>query len=156
MEEQNKDFLTPTERASLNSEGDNNARIIENNLSGSGDRPTIITVLCGYFFIAWSLSIINLIGLTASLPEGATFSFNLTGFSLKGIFALVLSFSYIVSVFGYWLMKKWSVYLYAVLVILSVIITLVTLKTITFFFFSSLVLPAIMVWMGFKYLDRMS
>lgn len=155
MDEQKEDFLTPEERASLGPNETDNADITKNNISEFASRPTIITVLCGYFFISWILSILNTVGILTSLPGNATFSFNLTGFSVQGWISMIFSLLYVVSIFGYWLMKKWSVYLYAILVVLLIIFGLFTIKTVNFFFFTSLILPAVVIWTGFKNLDRM-
>ena len=156
MEEQNNDFLTPEERASLTPKEESHAYIVEKNISAPGERPTIITVLCGYFFISWILSVINIIGFYISLPINATVSFNLTGFSVGGVFAMILSSLYVVSVLGLWLMKKLGAYLFLAVIILGLIIASITTKSATFFSFSALLLPGVVIWMGFKHLDRMS
>jgi|GEM_PF-3761141 len=155
MEEQNNDFLTPAERASLNSDEGNRAYVVEKSVSTKTERPTIVTALCGYFFVSWVLSIINTAGIMFTYPD-AKVSFNLSGFSLTGIFAAIFSLLVIVSILGYWFMKKWSVYLYCALVVISIIITLFTFKAVTFFFVSSLLIPAAVVWVGFKNLDKMA
>jgi hypothetical protein len=155
MDEQKEDFLTPDERASLGPKEVDVANITKNDFSGSGVRPTTITVLCGYFFISWILSILNTVGILTLLPGNATFSFNLTGFSVQGWISMIFSLLYVVSIFGYWLMKKWSVYLYAILIVLLIIFGLFTIKTVNFFFFTSLILPAVVIWTGFKHLDIM-
>lgn len=158
MEEQYKNFLNAPEEnnSNFNFKENDDARIVESNVLVPGERPTIITALCGYFFVSWSLNIISTVGRLAALPESAKISFNLTGFPLKGVYALVISLLIVVSVFGYWLMKKWGVYLYTVSIIFSVIFALVTIKTISFLFVLSLILPAVMIFTGFKYLNRMS
>ena len=83
-------------------------------------------------------------------------SFNLTGFSLGGAVASIFSLLYVASVFGLWLMKKWGIYLFLGIVIISLIASAITTKSVTFFSFSSLLLPALVIWVGFKNIDKMS
>ena len=156
MEEQKEDFLTPEERASLAPKEIDNASIITNNISEPGNRPTFITVLCGYFFISWILTLINIIVVLTSFQQNQTLSFSFTGFPAQGWLGIILSLIYIISIFGYWLMKKWGVYLFAVLVVLLVVINFFTVKTINFSFIAALILPIVVIWAGFKYLDRMA
>jgi len=110
--------------------------------------------MCGYFFIGWILNLINSIALI--IVAKAIFSFNATGVSLNGGLGIILSLLIIVSIFGYWLMKRWSVYLYTLSIILSIVFGLFTIKIPVLLFIVPLVLPAVMIWMGFKYLARMS
>jgi hypothetical protein len=154
MEEIKEDFLTPEERASLGPKVGDISQVIKNNIPESGGRPTIITVLCGYFFVSWILSILSTIGIITSLHI-TSYSLNLTGFSLQGWLGIIFSFIYVISIFGYWAMKKWGVYLYTVLAILLAILSFVTTKTISFFFILSLILPIFVIWAGLKHLNRM-
>lgn len=148
-----EDFLTPEERASLGPKEPDLSQIEKNEVAYSGIRPTIITVLCGYFFVSWILNIINIVGILSTVKSKLTL--NLTGFSMNTSLAIIISLLYVTSVFGYWLMKKWGVFLYTAVVILSIIISATTIKTLNFFFFSALFLPIIMILFGFKYLSQM-
>jgi len=59
---------------------------------------------------------------------------------------------FIVCGIGFWLMKKWAVYLYAVFAVSNQIVLLLTGKWTVM----TLVIPAIIVFVGYKNLSKMS
>ena len=61
-------------------------------------------------------------------------------------------FMFIVCGIGFWLMKKWAVYLYAVFSVINQIVLLLTEKWTVM----TLVIPAIIIFVGYKNLSKMS
>lgn len=158
MEVQKNDFLTPEERASLKE--DVVDKVINKKILEDGIRPTIITVLCGYYFVSWFVGVINAIRIFSSLGfAGTTFTFSPVAIDLQGgiatLFAILFSVLFVAGIFGYWFMKRWGVYCYIASVLFSVILSLIVSNVSGFSFILSLILPGFMIYIGLKYLNRM-
>ena len=116
-------------------------------------RPTIITVLCGYFFVGWCLNIINWF---VVLFRSSNVSFNLTGFgTLRGWVGLIISCLLVIAIFGYWFMRKWGVYLYTGIIVFNIVYILFKLRPFSPIVLLSFLLPIAVIIIGFKYLNRM-
>ncbi|MBU2635249.1 hypothetical protein KJ841_02115 [Patescibacteria group bacterium] len=130
-----------------------NARVIY-------ERPAIITVICGYFFISWSLTLISLLRL---LFQTKDISLNLSTFgSLSGLVSFLTSILIFVSIFGFWFVRKWGVYLYTAVNIFIFIYLLLKLNSYGISFgdiFSAIfwgsILPIFVIIVGFMNLNRM-
>ena len=122
----------------------------------TSERPTIITVLCGYFFVSWILTIINLLVLFFSANSGFTSSINVVSWTF--LFTLLS----IIAVFGYWFMSKWAVYLYIVVTIASLVYEFINShgysfsSGVLFSLIISLVIPISLIYVGVKYFGQMS
>jgi hypothetical protein len=120
-----------------------------------GNRPTIITVLCGYYFVSFILSLINFIPAMVSLAKvpGVNYS------SLLNI-GLLFSLAIFVAMLGYWGMKKWGVYLYVVAEASVVAYLFVKIPSfsgaVLLSLIVGLILPVFVVYTGLKNFDRMS
>ena len=68
------------------------------------------------------------------------------------IFFGMSGFIFLVCGIGFWLMKKWAVYLYAILAIVTQIFLLLTGRWTV----GSLIIPAIVVFVGYRNLSKMS
>ena len=68
------------------------------------------------------------------------------------IFFGISGFVFLICGIGFWLMRKWAVYLYAVFAVVNQIVLLLTGKWTVL----SLVLSAIIVFVGYKNLSKMS
>lgn len=117
-------------------------------------RPTLITALCGYFFITTALSVMNLglLSLLGQLPLSITVD------NAPGIVLALFTFF---SVIGYWEMKRWGVMLYTLTVFATVLIVVSNLHATTPLIIlaailPSTLLPGVMVYAGFVHLDQMS
>lgn len=118
-------------------------------------RPTLITMLCGYFFVSTALAALSLglLSLFGKLP----LSVILTADNAPGI---ILSFFTIVSMIGYWRMERWGVMLYTLTTVALVLITLSHLDglkplEIVGLLVPTFALPFVSVYIGFAYLDQM-
>lgn len=125
----------------------------------SDSRPVIITALCGYCFISWILSLINLMVLAVTLSQSSSASFS-PSFSTTSVPGFVISLAAIIAVFGYWGMKKWGVYLYTISEVALVVYLLANShgfnETVAFSLIIGLLLPIVVIYTGFKYLAYMS
>lgn len=106
------------------------------------DRPISITLIsifliAGNLFLAWPL-------LRGTLLQGRGMAE-----ALYMVLAVVIS---LVCGIGFWLMKKWAVYTYAALGVIIQIVLLVLGRWNLF----SLLLPAIIVYFGYRHLSKMS
>lgn len=124
-------------------------------------RPTIITVICGYFFISWGLKLVLMLRL---LGKANNISLNFTSFgSLEGFVSFLVSTLTIISIFGIWFIKKWGVYLYTAVNIFTFVYLLLQFDSkgyLSWDTFSSmlwgLVLPIFVIVIGFLNLKRMN
>jgi len=161
MEKQYKNFPFPLEEENkpvdLKEEG---FKAEENKLN---ERPEIITIICGYFFIAWSLTVISFIRLLVQIKNLGDIHLNFSSYSsLSGWIGLLISVLLFASIFGYWNLRKWGVYLYtAVNVFILVYLALklnslgMSLGNIFSGIFWGSILPIFIVYIGFKYLKEM-
>jgi len=152
MQEQNND-LSIDDKNFLDDLDKKEAKIIESHII-DGSRPTVITILCGYFFVSWLLSILRFV---AILGYGQITSISFLGLSgLPGAVDIIVSFAIVISILGYWIMKKWAVYLYT-FIILSVVlyVLLIRHQIFSFIHLPSLTLFAIVILVGFLNLKRM-
>jgi len=132
----------------------------ENKLSG---RPEIITIICGYFFIAWALSIISFIRLLTQIKNLGDIRLNFSSYSsLEGWVGLLISLLLFASILGYWNLKKWGVYLYTTVnVFLLVYISFklnsygLSIGSISSGIFWGSILPVFIIYVGFKYINGM-
>lgn len=124
------------------------------------ERPTIITVICGYFFISWSLTLIALLRI---LSQTKDISLNLSSFgSLSGFVSFLISILIFASIFGYWMARKWGVYLYTAVNIFTFIYLLLKLNSYGYLpwdIFSAIfwgsILPIFVIIVGFINIDKM-
>jgi len=145
----------------------------------TGNRPTIITVLCGYIFVSLFVSAINLIYFSVLAPilnPGIKIS-PMGALTLESGIALIVNGIALFALFGYWGMQKWGVYAYASTKTIVFIYTLLKIfnsassvkasslgstvvgtgvtVAVTSLIISFLV-PFAIIYYGFKYLDDMS
>jgi len=161
MEKQYKNFPFPLkeENEPMNLKEDG-FKMEENKLS---ERPEIITIICGYFFVTWSLSIIYFIRLLTQIKDIKDIRLNFSSYSsLSGWVGLLISVFLFASIFGYWNLKKWGVYLYtAVNIFILVYLALkfnsigMSFRSIASNIFWGSILPAFIIYIGFKYLNGM-
>jgi len=143
------------------------------------NRPTIITVLCGYIFVSLFVSAINLIYFSVLGPilnPGIKIS-PMGALTLESGIALIVNGIALFALFGYWGMQKWGVYAYASTKTIVFIYTLLKIfnsassvkasslgstvvgtgvtVAVTSLIISFLV-PFAIIYYGFKYLDDMS
>ena len=117
-------------------------------ISESRKRPTIITVFCVIGFISGFISL----GLTLLSSR----DFN--GFSVETYgawympFVVVNMILYLVSVVGYWKMRKWGVYLYTALFAIGTIVGVVAGVPFTIL---GVIVPIAVIIIGFTYLKGM-
>lgn len=89
----------------------------------SANRPTFITILCGYHFIFWIVSIIGLVGsillqIGTQVPSFSNVASKLCSAFIFNIPVPVMVVTYfislgvLVSVIGYWLYQKWAPIVY--------------------------------------------
>lgn len=124
------------------------------------ERPAIITVICGYCFISWSLILISLLRL---LSQTKDISLNLSGFSsLSGLVSFLTSILIFVSILGFWFVRKWGVYLYTAVNIFIFVYLLLKLNSYGMSFgniFSAIfwgsILPVFVIIIGFMNLNKM-
>lgn len=124
------------------------------------ERPTIITIICGYFFISWSLNLINLLRF---LSQTKNISLNLSSFgSLSGFVSFLISILIFVSILGFWFVRKWGVYLYTAVNVFAFIYLLLKIHSYGYFswnIFSSIIwgsiLPIFVIIIGFMNLNKM-
>lgn len=130
------------------------------NKSASYKRPTIITVICGYFFISWSLSLIAYLRLLSKIKD---VSFNFTSFSsLEGFVSFLISTLIFISIFGLWFVRKWGVYLYTAMNIFTFVYLLLKFNShgyLSWDMFSAIlwpsILPIFVIAVGFMNINKM-
>lgn len=130
------------------------------NKSASYKRSTIITIICGYFFISWSLSLIAYLRLLFKVKD---VSFNFTSFSsLEGFVSFLISTLIFISIFGLWFVRKWAVYLYTAVNIFSFIYLLLKFNSYGYLswdvFSTALwasILPIFVIAIGFMNINKM-
>jgi len=126
-------------------------------------RPTIITVICGYFFITWSLSLISFLRALAQTKNIKDISFNFSSFgSLEGLIGILISLLLFVSIFGYWNFRKWGVYLYTAVTVFILVYSILKLNShgvplgnISSSIFWGSILPMFIIIVGFMNLNEM-
>lgn len=111
-----------------------------NHLETNSTRPTAITVVCVLGFIGALLTIPAIL-LSLKLPVAIWYPPFL---ALSAIIGLVC-------MFGLWQMKRWAVFAYTAFVILNQIVLMTTGDWNIF----ALIIPGIVIAIGFKYLPRM-
>lgn len=124
------------------------------------ERPTIITVICGYFFITWTLTVITYLRL---LIQAKDVSFNFTNFSsLSEFVSFLVSTLIFISILGLWTVRKWGVYLYtATNVFIFIYLSLklnsygMSFENISSTIFWGSILPIFVIIVGFINLNRM-
>ena len=84
---------------------------------GSAGRPVAITVICVVMAILLVLTLIGLLTATGMLLEASPTVF------IYSIISVIVTGA---CVYGFWIMKKWALYLYTALFVIGVIITLIT------------------------------
>lgn len=104
-------------------------------------RPTALTIICVLGFLGAILTIPAFFA-SLRLPIGAWYPPFLL---LSGVIGLVC-------MIGLWKMKRWAVFTYTGFVILNQIILMITGN----WSFLALLLPGIVIAIGFKYLPRMT
>lgn len=127
------------------------------------ERPEIITIICGYFFIAWSLTVISFIRLLTQIKNLGDIRLNFSSYgSLSGWVSLLVSVLLFASIFGYWNLRKWGVYLYTAVNVFILVYLALKLNSLGMSFgniFSSIfwgsILPIFIAYIGFKYLNGM-
>lgn len=125
-----------------------------------GQRPTLITVLCGYYFITWLLFIVNFIVFQVGLyihAQSVSWSFNVHNWE-QGM-NLAIAAIFVIGVLGYWSMKKWGVYLYVCAAAGAAAFVLLKISTFTNDVILSLVtlavIPLVMIIAGLRYYPYM-
>lgn len=124
------------------------------------ERPIIITIICGYFFISWGLTLIRFLRLLGQVED---ISLNFTSFgSLSGVISFLVSTLIFISIFGLWMVRKWGVYLYTAVNIFIFVYLLLKLNSYGMPFgdiFSAIfwgsILPIFVIIVGFMNLNRM-
>ncbi len=117
-------------------------------------RPTIITVLCGYFFVSWCLKTVS--WLVIFLQTSGKISFNFSGIGQLSFWVgLIVSTFIIISIFGYWLMRKWGVYLYTAVIVFNFVYLLFRLGSFPMILFLGFLLPIVVIIVGFLHLEKM-
>lgn len=128
-------------------------------LTSNSNRPTMITVLCGYFFVSWILSLINWLVFIISLSQATGTSIT-PSFSLNSLPNLLISLGILIAIFGYWNMKKWGVYLYIASQIALIIYLFINVHNpsgaVIVSIIVGLLLPITTIGTGLKYLEQMS
>lgn len=108
-------------------------------------RPSSIMLICalgiyGAFLVFWLIFFPSVSSAVQRLGLGQT---SYLGFSAVGLTVCMV---------GLWLMKKWAVYAYAALSIMNQIALLLMGR----WNFASLLIPAIVLYVGYKHLSKMS
>ncbi len=142
----------------INTTGENPTRMSRAS-TFSSSRPTLITVLCGYFFVSWILSLINWLVFIISLSQITDASIT-PSFSLSSLPNLLISLGILIAIFGYWNMKKWGVYLYIASQIALIIYLFINIHNPSGAAIVSIIigllLPITTIGTGLKYLEQMS
>lgn len=109
-------------------------------------RPTAITVICILGFIGSALSVLGIMAVSAAmaLAPGKIPSFLLPWMIVSTIVGLI-------SLIGYWMMKKWGVLLYTSFFVINQIILVATHN----FGIFGLIIPLIVVGIGFANFNNM-
>jgi len=117
-------------------------------------RPALITALCGYYFISFLLSVISvsILSLSGKLP------FSVDSTNVPSISIALISF---LSVYGYWTMRRWGVMLFTLNTVALMLYLSTQLQGSAYFPFvatliQSLLLPFVVVYIGFTYFEEMT
>jgi hypothetical protein len=117
----------------------------------SVERPIAIATVCILLGLGWAASLFELIGLVVIFQSNPAFL--LTAILPSFMYQLLL----LLTIYGFWLMRKWSVYLYTFMFAVSVVTSLNAIaaspgKLLNLGYLVSV----IVVWVGFHYLDQFS
>lgn len=132
------------------------SQVATQNILNSNNRPIIITVVCLYLLIATADSILQTISLVASVASSTNAHMN---YGYTGI-SFLIQIVGLIAVAGYWMMRKWGVYLYTLAFVSSF-----TLFLAEFYQFSltnfvspaiSYIVPLGIVVVGYYYLNLMA
>jgi hypothetical protein len=131
-------------------------------------RPEFVTILCGYYFVAWSLAALTfLIQFILNPNRPNIFEFfhriNVTTDMLPSVVLILGSF---IGILGYWTMERWGVFVFTLTNVTALIYILLINKeelASSFFINNPIVLnttigyiiPAIVIVTGFCYWFRM-
>ncbi|MEI6553938.1 MAG: hypothetical protein WCO09_05215 [bacterium] len=126
--------------------------------SHADSRPTVITALCGYYFISWTLQLMYMLVLAASLSQNSKVNFG-TSLGINSLPSFIFTIAIAISMFGYWGMKKWGVHLFTVTELVSLVYIFSNLHgfnlSVMVSLIVSLLLPIFVIYNGYKYLDLM-
>jgi hypothetical protein len=114
-----------------------------------GERPTAITIIC--FILAISI----VAGLIQSALLFIFFIFNPIGVGIIIILSLILQLLPFAVLYGYWMMRKWGVYLYGFIFVLSFVLSMGKALTTASGIVSSIV-SLLILGVGVQYLSDMS
>lgn len=117
---------------------------MENTISETRERPTIITIFCIVAFIAFALSLLSLPTMLGAFSEAYGAWYVPTWLA-----SLVLT---CISIIGYWQMRKWGVYLYTTVFVLGIGVGLISGLPFTIV---GTVVPMLIIAIGFYYQKRM-
>ncbi|MCC2630795.1 MAG: hypothetical protein K0S38_604 [Candidatus Paceibacter sp.] len=125
-------------------------------------RPNLITVLCGYYFVSWAIAIVGVFYtlLTAMLLNSNPASFVPVSYTLSSLIYIAIMTCYVISVWGYWFMKRWGVFLFFLTSVGQVAYLLYPYNSITQPMLLALILPMfvpfVMIIAGGSYFNRMT
>jgi hypothetical protein len=113
-----------------------------------GKRPIIISIICicaAFFVVVTAIALV--------FSSGArSYVFANMLMAPSNYVGLLSAFINLIALIGYWKMRKWGVYLYAVGIVVSVLFGLIDKS----FSFGSLILSIVVVGIGLLYFKRMS
>lgn len=128
----------------------------------TGERPPIITAACAALSILLALNLAQVallvIALTAASATGARLSFaSLDILGVLGLVTITMQLLAFVIIYGYWMMRRWAVYLYCALQLIGFLISLPSLATNPLGVLSVAHLFGVFViWAGVSNLDTMT
>jgi len=112
-------------------------------------RPTLITVICGYFFISWILVILQWAIIFSTSPH-----YQLT-FPSYSWLVLMFTVASIIGIFGYWFMRRAGVILYIFSAIVLLFYSIFFSGRPALVIVASLLLPSFIAIVGLYYFKRM-
>ena len=123
-----------------------------------GERPQAITIACVLLTVVLVFVLVQLMlvsGLVAMILStgGKTTLATLIALGRVGLLSIVLQLLLFAVIYGYWMMRRWGVYLYMTVFLLGLVLSagspmrLLNLGTLV---------AVIVIWIGFSHLEEMS